>query len=349
MLTGPTDDAPLLQVDNLVRHFRKPPRRPFAPAEVVHALDGVSFTLRRGETLGLVGESGCGKSTVGRILLGIDRPTTGRVLFRGTDVHAARGADRRHLQCDMQMIFQDPIGALDPRMSIADQVREPLDIHDRGTPEERRALVAETIAAVGLAPEMGSRYPHELSGGQQQRAVIARALVLRPALIVCDEPISALDVSIQAQVINLLEALQETHGPAYVFISHDLTVVRHISDLVAVMYLGEIVEAGAKADIFRAPSHPYTQALISAIPVADPAQRGHHKRVVLSGEPPSPLKPPEGCRFHPRCPCAQDICRRVAPPPREIVPGHFAACHFAGEVHIAEPAPSAGPAESEVR
>lgn len=330
------DDGPLVRVEAVVRHFRKPARRPFVPADVVHALDGVSFTLEAGHTLGLVGESGSGKSTVGRIVLGIDRPTRGRVLYRGRDVHAVGAADLRRLQREMQMVFQDPSGALDPRMTVVDQVREPLDIHGEGTPTERRERVDETIAAVRLAPEIKTRYPHELSGGQQQRVVVARALILRPRLLVCDEPISALDVSIQAQVINLLDTLQDELGLSYLFISHDLKVVRHISDAVAVMYLGQIVEIGSRDDLFRNPSHPYTQALSSAIPVPDPARRG--RRVVLAGEPPSPLRPPSGCRFHPRCRFATDLCRTAAPPLRPLGTGHSAACHLAGEVGSAQPA-----------
>lgn len=329
MLTpsSPAADETLVAVESVVRHFRKPPRRPFAAPETVHALDGVSFAIRAGRTLGLVGESGSGKSTIGRIVLGIDRPTSGRVLYGGRDVHALSVPGLRLLQREMQMVFQNPGDALDPRMTVADQIREPLDIHGLGTAAERRALVEGTLAAVRLPPEIATRYPHELSGGQQQRVVVARALVLRPRLLVCDEPISALDVSIQAQVINLLESLQTDYGLAYLFISHDLRVVRHISDTVAVMYLGEIVEIGDKAELFRRPSHPYTRALISAIPVPDPARRG--RRTVLPGEPPSPLNPPAGCRFHPRCPIAAAICRTRAPELRSVGPRHSAACHFA--------------------
>lgn len=338
MLNAPTAPTArsLIEVEDLVRHFRKPARRPFAPADTIHALDGVSFTLEQGRTLGLVGESGSGKSTVGRIVLGIDRPTGGRVLYEGRNIHATRAAELRGLQREMQMIFQDPSGALDPRMTVADQVREPLDIHGKGTPAERRTLVDETIAAVRLPQEIKSRYPHELSGGQQQRVVVARALILRPKLIVCDEPISALDVSIQAQVINLLDTLQDELGLTYLFISHDLKVVRHISDAVAVMYLGQIVEIGSKEALFRTPLHPYTQALISAIPVPDPQRRA--QRVVLAGEPPSPLRPPSGCRFHPRCRYATELCRSSVPPLRPLGPDHAAACHFAGEISPLQPA-----------
>ena len=329
MTTDPaaaTAEPSLLEVRDLVRHFRGKRRRPFGRPTVVRAVDGVSLSLASGETLGLVGESGCGKSTVGKVILDILPPTAGCVFYRGRDTRAQARADLRRR---IQMIFQDPLGALDPRMRIGDQVAEPLAIFGIGTPAERRQTAAEMLERMGLKRHMVARYPHELSGGQQQRVVIARALMLKPDLVVCDEPISALDVSIKAQVINLLAGLQQQLGLAYLFISHDLSAVRHICHRIAVMYLGRVVETAPREDLFARPLHPYTRALISAVPVPDPSVR--RRRTILSGEPPSPIDPPNGCRFHPRCPSARASCANVAPSVRTVENGHTVMCHFPGD------------------
>ena len=322
----PESDGAVLSVENLVRHFRIRRRFPFSAPKFVRAVDGVSFTLHQGDTLGLVGESGCGKSTVGRLALGIDQPTSGEVRFQGRDITKLPPQEWRDLCRHMQMIFQDPLGALDPRMTVESQVREPLDIHNIGQPKERSQQVAEMLRLVGLPSEIKERYAHELSGGQQQRVVVARALILRPKLVVCDEPVSSVDVSIQAQIINLLADLRARLGLTYLFISHDLKVVRHVSNRIAVMYLGKIVETGDRKTIFENPLHPYTQALISAIPIPDPAAK--HQRMVLKGEPPSPIKPPSGCRFHTRCPYAWAVCREREPFIKEVAAGHEVACHL---------------------
>lgn len=319
--------TPLLEVRDLVRHFRVGTRKLFGKRKTVRAVDGVSFELGTGETLGLVGESGCGKSTTGRLVLGIDRPSAGEVRFSGRPTSGLPIADWRRLRCEMQMVFQDPYGALDPRIPAAAQIREPLDIHGIGDSGERKAKVEEMFDAVQLSRPLRERYPHELSGGQQQRVVIARALILRPKLLVCDEPVSALDVSVQAQIVNLLAALQKQFGLAYLFISHDLGIVRHICRRVAVMYLGEIVETADRKDLFDRPIHPYSQSLISAIPVPDP--NAPRKRVLLKGDPPSPMNLPTGCRFHTRCPFAEPVCSERKPPLRAVGPRRTAACHFA--------------------
>lgn len=292
----------------------------------MHALNGVSFDVHEGETVGLVGESGCGKSTLARLALGIETPTRGDVLFEGRSITGLPVAEWRLLRQRMQMIFQDPAGALDPRMTVGDQIREPLMIHDLHTPAERIAIVERTADAVGLPRELMHRFPHELSGGQQQRVVIARALVLQPSLLVCDEPISALDVSVQAQVINLLRDLQAKLSLTYLFISHDLAVVRHICDRIAVMYLGEIVELADRDTLFENPQHPYTKALIAAVPVPDPTAR--RERVLLRGDPPNAIKLPTGCRFHTRCHHAEARCREEQPRLRSAGDRHEAACHF---------------------
>jgi peptide/nickel transport system ATP-binding protein len=316
--------APLIEASDLVRiyHSRK---GFFSKATHMRAVDGVSLKVMPGETLGIVGESGSGKSTLGRMLLGIDPAQAGEVRFDGKPMPRLGTAEWRALRARMQLVYQDPLAALDKRLPIARQIGEPLEIHKLAGPEERAARVAELMAAVGLRPDQAERFPHELSGGQRQRAVIARALASRPQLLVCDEPVAALDVSIQAQVVNMLRDLQEENGIAMVFISHDLKVVRNIADRVAVMYLGHIVEEASSDVLFRAPRHPYTKALVSSVPV--PGQR-LKDRTILQGEPPDPASRPSGCPFHPRCPLAAAICRAETPVLRWVGPNRSAACHM---------------------
>ena len=293
----------------------------------VRAVDDVSFSIRRGETLGLVGESGCGKTTTGRCILQLDRPTAGEVLFEGQNLARMADAALRPLRRQMQIVFQDPYSSLNPRMTVGQILSEPIRVH-RISPDGRRYedRVAELLSVVGLNPLMAGRYPHELSGGQRQRVGIARALALEPKFIVCDEPISALDVSIQAQILNLLEELQERFGLTYLFIAHDLSVVRHISDRIVVMYLGKVVEIADRQELYENPLHPYTKALLSAVPIPDPLVEAKRERVVLGGEVPSPLNPPHGCIFHSRCPIAVEECSQRVPEIREVRPNHRAAC-----------------------
>jgi len=316
----------LVEVTGLTKHF--PVRAGLLQRVVnwVRAVDDVTFSVREGETLGLVGESGCGKTTVGRAMLRLIEPTSGSIRFDGTDVLKLRGGDLMRVRRNMQIIFQDPYASLDPRVPIGESVMEGLHIHRVGTHAERVDLMMDTLKKVGLERYHAHRYPHEFSGGQRQRIGIARALALRPKFIVCDEPVSALDVSIQSQVLNILKDLQEEFGLTYLFIAHNLSVVEHISDRVAVMYLGKIAEMTTRDDLYKNPLHPYTQALMSAIPSADPKLR--RKRIVLQGDVPSPLNPPPACRFHTRCPIAEPICSQVEPPLRLLAPGHLSACHF---------------------
>ena len=322
---------PLLKVEHLSKEF---------PAEagmiagrfskrVVSAVKDVSFEIYPGETFGLVGESGCGKSTTGRSIMRLTKPTEGSVFFDGHDVAKMSNRELKDMRRNMQFIFQDPQASLNPRMTIGEIISEPMTIHNVGTKEERIDRVRELLDVVGLNPEHINRYPHEFSGGQRQRIGIARAFALRPKLIICDEPVSALDVSIQAQVLNLLKDLQDKFGTAYLFIAHDLSVVQHISDRVAVMYLGKIVEISDWKTLYTEPHHPYTQSLLSAVPVPDPDVQKTRKRIILPGDPPSPIDPPGGCRFHTRCPIAKEICGNEEPKLCEVRPGHFCACHYA--------------------
>ena len=320
----------LLEVRNLVKHFPVGGGMFGGPVATVRAVDDVSFSVRRGETVGLVGESGCGKTTTGRCILQLERPTSGQILFEGTDLTTLPAEELRVLRRRIQVIFQDPYSSLNPRMTIGQILAEPLKVH-RIIPEKaaRAERVQALLAQVGLLPQHAGRYPHQLSGGQRQRVGIARALATEPSLIICDEPVSALDVSIQAQIINLLEELQTRLGLTYLFIAHDLSVVRHISDRVVVMYLGKIAEVADRTALYEAPVHPYTRALLSAVPIPDPKLEAKREHTVLRGEVPSPLNPPTGCVFHPRCPIAEPRCSAEIPLLREIHPEHRGACHLA--------------------
>jgi oligopeptide/dipeptide ABC transporter ATP-binding protein len=321
----PQDD--LIQVKNLVKYFPVRSGVLQRTSAWVQAVDDVSFSIHKGETLGLVGESGCGKTTVGRSILRLVEPTSGSVIFEGKDVLSLRRKELKDMRKDMQIIFQDPFASLDPRVPIGESVMEGLNIHRIGSRRERYDLMIETLRKVGLEDYHARRYPHEFSGGQRQRIGIARALTLKPKFIICDEPVSALDVSIQSQVLNILRDLQADYNLTYLFIAHNLSVVEHISDRVAVMYLGKIVELTSRDALFNMPLHPYTQALLSAIPIADPTVK--RQRIILKGDVPSPLNPPKGCRFHPRCPVARPNCAVDEPLLREIRSGHVVACHYA--------------------
>ncbi len=328
-LTGEQAVDDLLIVEGLKKYFPVKGgllRRTIAQAK---AVDGVSFTIKRGATLGLVGESGCGKTTIGRTILRLEQPTAGDVIFEDHDVFEASGSRLNALRRDMQIIFQDPYASLDPRVPIGESIAEGLVVHGIGSAGERHDRVREALVKVGMRPEHMARLPHVFSGGQQQRIGIARALVMQPKLIVCDEPVAALDVSNQAQVLNLLNELQSELGLTYLFISHNLSVVEQISDQVGVIYLGKLAELAPRREIFRNPLHPYTRALLSAIPIPDPTVR--RERIILQGDPSSPINPPSGCRFHPRCWMAREICREVEPRFERKGPDHWAACHFAGE------------------
>jgi len=314
----------LVEVNNLVKYF--PVRAGLLQRVVnnVKAVDDVSFFVKKGETLGLVGESGCGKTTVGRTMLRLIEPTSGNVQFNGRDVFSLKAKELKIVRRDMQIIFQDPYGSLDPRVQIGESIMEGLHIHKIGTPKERVDVMMETLKKVGLEDYHVRRYPHEFSGGQRQRIGIARALALHPRFIICDEPVSALDVSIQSQVLNILKDLQQEYGLTYLFIAHNLSVVEHVSDRVAVMYLGKMVEMTTREELFRNPLHPYTKALMSAIPVPNP--RLQRQRTILTGDVPSPLNPPKGCRFHPRCPVAIEKCSQEEPIFKEAIPEHWVAC-----------------------
>ncbi|QKE84047.1 dipeptide ABC transporter ATP-binding protein [Arthrobacter sp. NEB 688] len=323
----------VLSANNLVKHY--PIKKGVLRRTVGHvkAVDGVSFDLHKGETLGIVGESGCGKSTLGRLLMRLEEPTAGSVQFGGQDWSGASARETRRLRRDIQIVFQDPYTSLNPRMTVGDIIGEPLEIHPDVVPKGgRRQRVQELLDLVGLNPEHINRYPHQFSGGQRQRIGIARGIALNPKVLICDEPVSALDVSVQAQVVNLMEKLQDELGLAYVFIAHDLSVVRHISDRVGVMYLGRMAELGEEDEVYSRPTHPYTQALLSAVPVPDPTLRGKREQIVLVGDVPSPANPPSGCRFHTRCWKAQDLCSQEEPQlevREDGSGGHLSACHFA--------------------
>jgi oligopeptide transport system ATP-binding protein len=316
------DKENLIEVVNLKKYF------PVKGNRILKAVDDVTFNIRKGETIGLVGESGCGKTTCGRTILGIHEATDGHIYYNGKDVNSMNQSERLKFKKNAQIIFQDPYASLDPRMTIEEIICEGMDVHFKLSHKEKKEKIAELLTKIGLTSEHGSRFPHELSGGQRQRIGIARALAVEPEFVVCDEPISALDVSIQAQIINLLIKLQKEMNLTYLFISHDLSIVRHISDRVGVMYLGSIMEMANKRDLYEKPLHPYTQALISSIPIPDPDVEDNRQRIKLVGEVPSPIDTPPGCKFRKRCPKAKDICAESAPALKEIAKEHFVACHL---------------------
>ncbi|HBT50084.1 MAG: ABC-type dipeptide/oligopeptide/nickel transport system, ATPase component [Caldanaerobacter subterraneus] len=316
-----SDSKVLLEVKNLKKYF-------YVKGGVLKAVDDVSFAIKKGETLGLVGESGCGKSTTGRTIIGLYEPTAGEIIFDGEKVDHSSYEGRKKFARRVQMIFQDPYASLNPRMTVGDIIGEGIDIHGLYTGKERMERIYELLEMVGLNREHANRFPHEFSGGQRQRIGIARAMAIEPEFIIADEPISALDVSIQAQIVNLLMNLQEEKGLTYLFIAHDLSMVRHISDNVAVMYLGTIVEMTSSAELYANPLHPYTQALLSAVPIPDPKVQKKRERIILEGDVPSPINPPSGCKFRTRCKYAMDICKEQAPPLKEVASGHFVACHL---------------------
>ena len=327
--TGSSQGDVLLDVEDLYMHFPLTQGILFQrKVGAVQAVDGVSFQVTKGETLGLVGESGCGKSTAGRAILQLYKPTGGSVTFQGKDLTKLDGGDMRKMRRHLQMIFQDPYASLNPRMTVGSIISEPMQIHNLVPKKQRNERVQELLQTVGLNPYFANRYPHEFSGGQRQRIGVARALAANPAFIVADEPVSALDVSIQAQIINLLEELQEQFGLTYLFIAHDLSVVRHISDRVAVMYLGKFMELADRNSIYDDPLHPYTKALLSAVPVPDPIIEKKRERIILTGDVPSPINPPSGCHFHTRCPYAMDVCKKIEPRFVDQGGGHFVACHL---------------------
>lgn len=347
MQTQAAADELLVDIRDLKMHFPVKSNGLFRRSiGAVKAVDGISFSVKRGETLGLVGESGCGKSTTGRAILQLHRPTSGTVLFEGQDLTKVKGEELRQMRRKVQIIFQDPYASLNPRMTIGDIIGEPIRVHKLRSGKDVRTRVEELLKVVGLNPYFINRYPHEFSGGQRQRIGIARALAVEPEFIVCDEPVSALDVSIQAQIINLLQDLQNEFNLTYLFIAHNLSVVKHISDRVAVMYLGKVVELAPAAELYARPMHPYTQALLSAVPIPDPGIEKTRQRIILQGDVPSPINPPSGCHFHTRCPLVIDKCREEEPPFVDYGGGHFSACWRATEVTpiLAEPIQQESPA-----